>query len=53
MTSLGCNGISGSGRVRKEKTLSVTIPAGIEQGARIRLAGDGEAGSRGGPLNKY
>ena len=32
----------------KEKTLSVTIPAGIEEGARIRLAGEGEAGLRGG-----
>jgi molecular chaperone DnaJ len=44
-----CKGCSGSGRVRKEKTLSVTIPAGIEEGARIRLAGEGEAGLRGGP----
>lgn len=44
-----CKTCSGSGRVRKEKTLSVTIPAGIEDGARIRLAGEGEAGLRGGP----
>jgi len=44
-----CKTCSGSGRVRKEKTLSVTIPAGIEDGARIRLAGEGEAGIRGGP----
>lgn len=43
-----CKSCSGSGRVRKEKTLSVTIPAGIEEGARIRLAGEGEAGLRGG-----
>ncbi|MBI2707416.1 MAG: molecular chaperone DnaJ [Proteobacteria bacterium] len=43
-----CKTCGGSGRVRKEKTLSVTIPAGIEEGARIRLAGEGEAGLRGG-----
>lgn len=43
-----CKTCHGSGRVRKEKTLSVTIPAGIEEGARIRLAGEGEAGLRGG-----
>ena len=44
-----CKPCSGTGRVRKEKTLSVTIPAGIDEGARIRLAGEGEAGLRGGP----
>lgn len=43
-----CKTCHGSGRVRKEKTISVTIPAGIEEGARIRLAGEGEAGLRGG-----
>jgi molecular chaperone DnaJ len=43
-----CKACQGSGRVRKEKTLSVTIPAGIEEGARIRLANEGEAGLRGG-----
>lgn len=43
-----CKTCQGSGRVRKEKTLSVTIPAGIEEGARIRLSGEGEAGLRGG-----
>ncbi len=43
-----CKPCAGSGRVRKEKTLSVTIPEGIEDGARIRLAGEGEAGLRGG-----
>ena len=40
---------SGSGRVTRERTLSVNIPPGVEDGTRIRLAGEGEAGVRGGP----
>ncbi len=43
-----CKNCAGSGRVRKEKALNVTIPAGVEEGTRIRLAGEGEAGFRGG-----
>ena len=44
-----CRTCSGSGRVQKERTLSVSIPAGVEDGTRIRLAGEGEAGMRGAP----
>ncbi len=44
-----CPVCHGQGRVEKEKSLSVNIPAGVETGTRIRLAGEGEAGMRGGP----
>jgi molecular chaperone DnaJ len=44
-----CPACNGSGRVTRERTLSVTIPEGVEDGTRIRLAGEGEAGLRGGP----
>ena len=43
-----CKKCSGTGRVSKNKNLSVTIPAGVENGTRIRLSGEGEAGFRGG-----
>ncbi|WP_017445655.1 molecular chaperone DnaJ [Gayadomonas joobiniege] len=42
-----CNHCSGQGRVQKSKTLSVKIPAGVDTGDRIRLAGEGEAGPNG------
>jgi molecular chaperone DnaJ len=44
-----CTKCSGAGRVSETRTLSVNIPSGIEDGTRIRLAGEGEAGVRGGP----
>lgn len=44
-----CSACSGSGRVQRDKTLNVTIPEGVEDGMRIRLTGEGEAGMRGSP----
>jgi molecular chaperone DnaJ len=43
-----CPSCSGSGRITRERTLSVNIPPGVEDGTRIRLSGEGEAGVRGG-----
>ncbi|MDR2173584.1 MAG: molecular chaperone DnaJ [Burkholderiales bacterium] len=44
-----CGDCHGAGRIKKQKTLSVKIPAGVDQDDRIRLAGEGEAGINGGP----
>jgi molecular chaperone DnaJ len=44
-----CRVCAGNGAVPREKTLSVQIPAGVEDGTRIRLSGEGEAGTRGAP----
>ena len=44
-----CRACAGQGRVRRDKTLKVNIPSGVEDGTRIRLSGEGEAGTRGGP----
>ena len=44
-----CKSCQGAGRVEKDRALSVNIPKGVETGTRIRLAGEGEAGMRGGP----
>jgi molecular chaperone DnaJ len=50
-TTIGdpCSDCHGRGRVRKTKTLSVKVPAGVDDGDRIRLSGEGEAGRNGGP----
>ena len=44
-----CRECRGVGRVEKDRSLSVNVPAGVETGTRIRLSGEGEAGLRGGP----
>lgn len=44
-----CTHCGGAGHVNRDKTLSVNIPVGVENGTRIRLSGEGEAGARGGP----
>ncbi|WP_456415046.1 molecular chaperone DnaJ [Thiolapillus sp.] len=44
-----CQACHGQGRIQKHKTLSVKVPAGVDSGDRIRLAGEGEAGENGGP----
>ena len=44
-----CSGCKGQGRLRRQKTLAVKVPAGVDDGDRIRLTGEGEAGRNGGP----
>ena len=44
-----CTSCSGNGRIKRQKTLSVKIPSGVDEGDRIRLSGEGEAGVNGGP----
>ncbi len=44
-----CGSCAGAGRVKKDRSLNVNIPPGVETGTRIRLAGEGEAGLKGGP----
>ena len=45
-----CGGCRGRGKVRREKALSVAIPAGVDTGDRIRIRGEGAPGERGGPF---
>ena len=44
-----CNRCRGDGRIDKTKTLSINVPPGVDEGTRIRLTGEGEAGPRGAP----
>ena len=44
-----CKQCHGSGHIQKERTLSVDVPPGVEEGTRIRLSGEGQAGVNGGP----
>ncbi len=44
-----CPDCSGEGRVARERTIEVTVPAGVDRGTRLRLAGEGEHGRRDGP----
>jgi molecular chaperone DnaJ len=44
-----CKTCRGAGQVQKERTLSVDVPSGVEEGTRIRLSGEGQAGLNGGP----
>ena len=48
-----CSDCDGAGVVHKNRTIEVKIPAGIEDGARLRLAGQGEAGANGGPAGDF
>jgi molecular chaperone DnaJ len=49
IVSSPCQTCGGAGRVKQHKTLAVKIPAGVDEGDRIRLSGEGEAGMNGGP----
>ena len=48
-----CSACDGTGTQHKQRTLEVKIPAGIEDGARLRLAGQGEAGANGAPAGDF
>ncbi|SCW48069.1 molecular chaperone DnaJ [Paenibacillus tianmuensis] len=44
-----CGTCHGSGKIKKQRTISLNIPAGVDDGAQLRVTGEGEAGTRGGP----
>ncbi|MCZ8511154.1 molecular chaperone DnaJ [Paenibacillus filicis] len=44
-----CSTCHGTGKVKKQRTISLNIPAGVDDGAQLRVSGEGEAGTRGGP----
>lgn len=44
-----CDNCRGSGKVKKQRKIHIKIPAGVDDGAQLRVSGEGEAGSRGGP----
>jgi molecular chaperone DnaJ len=44
-----CGNCHGSGKVKKQRTIHIKIPAGVDDGAQLRVSGEGEAGTRGGP----
>ncbi len=44
-----CGTCHGSGKVKKQRTINLNIPAGVDDGAQLRVTGEGEAGTRGGP----
>jgi molecular chaperone DnaJ len=44
-----CTDCGGAGRIREQKTIQVKIPAGVDEGSRLRVAGEGESGANGGP----
>jgi molecular chaperone DnaJ len=49
VVSQPCQSCRGAGRVERRRSLKVTIPAGIDDGSRLRIVGEGEGGLRGGP----
>src|SRR5690606_32175457 len=49
VTKEKCGTCHGAGKVKKQRKIHVRIPAGVDEGAQIRLSGEGEAGTRGGP----
>ena len=49
VSSTPCSSCGGDGRVRKPRNIRITVPAGVEEGMRLRIPGEGSAGRKGGP----